>query len=301
MEVDNPSLRVILKTWLHAKYEKHLNPEMWRAHLYVGIGFAVFLLIALLPWSPPGVMMGVILATAVFSFHEYMGQRVRNLLNFLSSRYDISGVTLSSSSLFTTGIIVFIDLIVAVPMFGYGDYSSVVGLYIMILFAYWAMTKFCFGITQDAIDYLTDHPHPARFISLWASVFLIALIYIVINLETTIIVIESSLSNSSPEPSPPGSSLSLFLTMLAILIVDISILAVMYVTIIPIFMLFLFLFVVILVPYSLIYNPELLLARSEGMSFSLRLWATISILIIYGVFITPALLSWIDTVRNWCS
>lgn len=294
MEWNSSPLKNRLLKWLCAEYEEHLNPEMWRAHLYVGVGLGGFLLIILLPSLPSDVAMGLILAATVFSFHEYLEQHIRYLLNFISSRCDFCFPTLGTSSPLIYGIIVLIDLIIAVPMFGYSMYSNFIASFILLIFGCWFMAMTCISMAREVEEKsLFNHSSPLYVGLGWIGLLLAALIYILLHQSDFWVFINLTFGIRSYD-SLPISSISFLLIGLSILIVDITLLVLIYVIIVPIIVAIFFVFCIILPPYILFFQPQLLGEGFEQMSQILRLWAGISILIIYIILSAPRLLSWID-------
>lgn len=268
---------------------------MWRAHLYIGIGLGGFFLVALLLPEPSDVSTGVIFATTIFAFHEYLEQRIRQILSFITSRYSLSSFL---SPHFVYGLIAFIDLMIAVPMFGYSRYSDFFPIFLLIFFGYWKMSAFFLRESLQLKEKITNKSNYLRRIGLWIGILLLALVYAFTHFSQFVSLLEMAMAQSSETPLPDPSSPSSipFFTVISALVIAISYLVASIYIIFPIVVLFLLLIWVILPPYALFLEPQLLGEGFEQMSPVLRLWAGVSILVVYVILSTPTLLSWVDQI-----
>lgn len=280
--------------WLRAEYEKRLNSKMWRAHLYMGIGLTMFIILLILPFPLPSVMQGLLLAVGIFVFHECVGQRSRDLLDYLHSRYNIKSFRLFSSSIFTARFVVFLDLLIAVPMFGHSEYSQAVLLFVGVLGLYWGLVKMSLWIVKMMVKGLSYCSR--KLIVIGAGILFISLVFVFANQSDVALLIESVSNSASSNAVNPQLELSLPL-LLATIIVYGAALAISYVFL-SLLAIFLFVFLVFAIPYFLLYDPKLLIVILGDMPFTLRLWAVVSILVIYLIVSVPTFLSWVDTVRN---
>lgn len=268
---------------------------MWRAHLYGGIGLAMYIILAILPLSISGVREGVILAAGIFTFHEYVGQRCRDFVDFLHARYGIEDSRLFSSSVFIAGVVVFLDLLIAVPMFGYSEYSLAILIFVMLLVMYWILAKTSIWIVKSMYTRLVNLSRNQ--IALGTVLLFGMAVYALVNPSEVIFVIESMSSPPSSDTGNPPSGSVNFIAIIIGFTALLVLIALMHVAL-AVMIVLLFFFLVVSIPYFLLYDPELLVRNLGDMSFTLRLWAVISILVIYLIVSAPTLLSWIDSVRN---
>lgn len=175
---------------LRAKYEEKLDPEMWRVYLYMGIGLSAFFLVSFLPSPPSSVVSGVILATAVFSFHDYIGQKIENLIDFFSSRYNYSLPSSNASALLSTTCVALLDLFVAVPMFAYSEYTILVGIGFVIFVVYWVFLKISVKLPFMMRDSIFDRLAPRRYVGKNFIIFLVALLFLLDNWTETLHILK---------------------------------------------------------------------------------------------------------------
>lgn len=280
--------------WLRAEYEEHLNPKMWRAHLYVGIGLTMQIILLLLPFSISGVTEGMGLAAGIFAFHEYVGQRCRDFMDFLHIRYGIEGTRVLSSSFFVAGVVVFLDLLIAVPMFGYSEYSFAVFLFVTVLAMYWIMAQSSFLMVKSIYTRLAGLSRNQ--ITLVAMFLFSMTVYALVNLSEFIWVLDSMVPLSFATGDPPSESVS-FISILAAY-TTLIVLYVLVTVALAVMAVLGFFLLVISIPFFLLYAPELWVTSLGDMSFTLRLWAVISILVIYFIVSAPTLLSSLDSIRS---
>lgn len=251
-------------------------------------------ILLLLPFSISGVTEGMGLAAGIFAFHEYVGQRCRDFMDFLHIRYGIEGTRVLSSSFFVAGVVVFLDLLIAVPMFGYSEYSFAVFLFVTFLAMYWVMAKGSFLMVKSIYTRLAGL---SRNQIILVAIFLFSMtVYALVNLSEFIWTLDSMVPLSFATGDPPSGSVS-FISILAAY----TTLIVLYVLLTVAFAVIAvlgFFFLVISIPFFLLYAPELWVTSLGDMSFTLRLWAVISILVIYFIVSAPTLLSLIDSIRS---
>lgn len=290
MNSDNPYVGKSLRQILYEGYEKRFNPDMWRVHIYTSVGITGSIFLTLLPSTPSSVLTGLILATAVFSFHEYLEQLIQNFIDVYSSRYNFSSV--HSSPIPGTLITVFLDLIIAVPMFGNSEYSTFMSFFIIIFFVYWIMVKGYFKLTRELLDWYHNQSQSSYIVLGWGVVLVLSVIYISLNLAE----FESVLNFALPPESNQNIAVateSFFPLVLAMMIVGLSFLALMYTLIVPLMTLTIFCIWIVIVPYAFFYEPSLLGKELAEMSSTLRLWAGISFLLFYIIFFAPMTISFV--------
>lgn len=133
-----------IRDYLTSHIEWRPDPRLTRLYFYLLVPIAAILFSPI--WTPPPeVQSGITVAALLFAFHEYVEKRVLVAFEMIPQ---ISGQVEKFADSYTfTGIIVVMDLMVAVPMYGFGDSSAVyteTAVTLIILVPYlWLMGQFC--------------------------------------------------------------------------------------------------------------------------------------------------------------
>lgn len=285
-----------LEEWIQSWYRKHLNPEMVWVHTYISLGILVFLIASLLlpSSSRSGILQGIIVATAIFCLHEYTKQKLNAVFDLIFTDSDHA---LTDFPKLNRISLISVDFLIAVPMFGYAEYTNIIGTFLVLFWLYTLMARLLLRTERDAIDFLTNNSNRDLYLIAWGVAFTLSLTYLLLNYSETVLFIQSLLSEGQPSNHIMTlSPLRTILFLVSILIVDLTLLIILLLTIMPLFVVAILLLILVFIPYSLVDASQQ--SALTEMPELLRYWAVASIFVIYLLGILPRLPYAVDRAQE---
>lgn len=157
--MDYRTVGLRLKESLLSYTEWQPNPMLTRLYLYLLIPIFVLLLSPV--WTPPpGIQFGITLAALLFAFHEYIEKRILILYEAIPQ---VEGqVDNFSESYGFAIVVVLLDLLIAVPMYGFGTDSTIYtenAVITITLAPYlWLIGRFCDSMADSIVDEAREMP-----------------------------------------------------------------------------------------------------------------------------------------------
>jgi hypothetical protein len=267
-------------------FDRWLKSDLKQVYTYIALGGTITLIGKIsLPSSFTQTFLGTtIIATAVFSLHEYVKQRV-------AIGFDIvywGDSSLSEFPKLHSFSIAFLDFLIGIPMFGSTSYTFTVGGVIFLIFLYYLLIKVFHAGYRDLVGFFKTNSYRNQYIVIWLAALIISVYF---NYSNSCLV--SGFQPPFPEmlvnhcSNVPGAALFLVLFIPFIVILTILIYP---------FLLFITFVLIAIVPYSLIFAGG---GRFADMSILLRYWATMSLFCTICLALVPKLPSIASRVREW--